>query len=121
MNAGAAEFQESLASVAGQQRRDVELALTVEAAMFRRDLTPQQPIGADDLRLDPAKGIAGGEIDDQQMIAEFVEGADIAPHQCPRAVGDGAAFFIKDLVAQALRLADFLASGDADFEIAEPA
>src|ERR1700677_1434669 len=65
MNAGAAEFQKSLARVTGEQRRDIELALAVEAAMFRRDLAAQQPVGADNLWLHPAEGIAGGEIDDQ--------------------------------------------------------
>ena len=82
MNAGAAKLEKILARMTLKQRRDVEFALAVEAAVPRRDLAAQQPVGADDLRLLPAETITRREIDNQQMIAKFVKAADVAPHQC---------------------------------------
>ena len=70
----------------------------------------------------PAEGIARRHVEDKQMIAEFVEAADVAAHQRGGALRDRAAFLIKDLVAQPLRLAHFfLRGGEPDLEIAEAA
>ena len=105
-----------------QQRRDIEFALGVEAEIALGDVPPQQPIGADDLRLRPAEPVDRIHVDDEKMVAKSVERADVAPHQRRGLIGARAAFLEEHLVTQALRLADlFLRRRQPDFKRAEAA
>ena len=108
VHAGTPEFEKSLVRMAGEQRRDVELGLTVKAAVTRGNFPAQQAIGADYLGLRPAEGVARRLVDDDEMIADLVEAAEIAPNQRGAALRDRLALFVEDLIAQPLRLADLL-------------
>src|SRR5947209_16085063 len=107
-HAGAAEFEKSFARVPREQWRNVVFLRTVEAVMRFRPVLSQQTVGADDFRLRLAEAVHRRMIYDEQMIAGSIEGADVAADQRRGAIGCRAAFLIEDLIAQALRLADFL-------------
>ena len=73
-----------------------------------RPVLSQQTVGADDFRLRLAEAVHRRMIYDEQMIAGSIEGADVAADQRCGAIGRRAALFVENLVAQTLRLADFL-------------
>ena len=108
-DAGAAEFEEAFVGVAGDQRIDGEFARAVEAEMGVRHALAQQAIGADHLRRAVQRRKRG--IHDDEMIANPVEGADVAPDKPGGPARDGAALLEEDLIAQLLRLSDFLFGG----------
>src|SRR5271163_4010719 len=84
----------------GDQRSDLKLPGAVEAKIHLGDLLPQQAIGAHDHRqtVDPRKRI----IDDDQMVANTVETADVAPDEPGGRVGDGATLLEENAIAQSL-------------------
>jgi hypothetical protein len=106
MDARTAEFQKSLARVAGQQWRDIELGLAVKALVAGRDVTAKQTVHPNDFRFFSAEAIELLLVDDKEMIAEFIEGTDVPPCQRGALVGNSVAFFVKDLEPQPLRLAN---------------
>ena len=99
-DAGAPEFQEALALVAGEHRRDVEFLGRVEAAGERRHLLAHQPVGADDATVERA---AAAMVDDQEMVAIAVEAVAVAPGHALQLRGLGAHLLVEDAVAQFLR------------------
>src|SRR6202012_4922207 len=103
-HAGAAELEEPLAAVPRHERRDAVFQRAVEAVRRLGTILPQQTICADDFRFRLAEATDRRMIDDEQMIAGSIEGTNIAPDQRGGAIGSRAAFFVKHLVAQALRL-----------------
>ncbi|VTZ27459.1 hypothetical protein MPC1_5640003 [Methylocella tundrae] len=108
VDAGTPKLEEPLVGVPRQQGRDVEFPLAVESVMAFGDVPSQQAISADDLRLRPAEAIDAIHVDDQKMVAEGVERADVPPHQRRRLIGDRVPFLVEDFIAQALRLSNFL-------------
>ena len=76
---GTADFQEAQSAVALEQRADIVLADAVKTAVLRRHLLAQQPIGAN--HRGTARAVASGVVDHQEMVADRIEGIDIAPHQ----------------------------------------
>ena len=120
-HAGASELQKAQARMTREQRREIIFAGRIEAALLLRDIAAQQAIGADHLRLHLAEAVARGVIDDDEMIAEFVEAIGVAARDRGLGVGDRAALAEEDFEAQALRLADFLLAGsEPHLERSEP-
>src|SRR5579883_152511 len=118
-DARAAELQKSHAGMARQHRRDLEFRGAVEAEMRCRRVLAQQAVDADDLRLASS---GPRVVDGDEMVADPVERADVAPDQPGCRVRRRAAFLEENLVAQPLRLADFLLGRrEPDFERADPA
>ncbi len=114
--------------MASQERLDVELALGVEAGVALRGFLPEQAVCADDLRLAGPRALLaeklgrGGVVQDEQVVANAVEGVDVAALQAAHDVGDGRHFLVEHRVAQFLRPPDVLPGpGEPDFERADPA
>ena len=120
MDARAAEFQEALARMTGEQGRNIEFGFAVEALVACRNVPAKKTIDPDDFWLPAAEAIELISVDDEQMIAVFVERTHIPPCQRGALVRNGLAFFVKDLIAQPLRLADLPGCRrKPDFERAE--
>ncbi len=103
-DAGAADLEEPRARAARDELSDVEFARTVEAEIALGYLLPQQAIDADDLR----RPVAAGRrpVDDEEMIADGVERAEVAAGQAPGGIGDRAALLEEDAIAQPLGAPD---------------
>ncbi len=101
-HAGAAKLKEAQSAMPGDHRRQIELALGVEAAEPRRRILAHQPVGADDARLDAAEAPARRMVDDQQMVASLVETVGIAAEHARDDAGLRRHFLIEHPVAQAL-------------------
>ena len=88
------------------------------------DVLEEQPVGADDLRprATPEAAVDGGMIDDDEMIADRVEGAEVTSVKRRRGGSRYAPLLEEDAVAQALCTSDLVRTGgEAHFEIADPA
>src|SRR5665213_27111 len=88
------------------QRGDVELTRAVEAEIRLRHILAQKPIGAHDLGR--AARRRRRMVKDDQMVANPIEGAYVAPDQPRGLVGDRPSLFKKNTITQPLRPADFL-------------
>ena len=118
-NAGAAEFEKTLAGVTGDELGQLELAFGIEAAGGGRDFLPQQAIGADDTAM---FGAGKRRIQDQQMVAERIEPVGVATVLRLEQVLPGAKLVVKYPVAHFLRGRDLgLVAGEPHFEIADTA
>ena len=90
------------------QRRDVEFAGRVKAAIILGELLAQQPVGADHDRLASAQDVLGrAVIEHQQVVADRVEGVDVAAGEQPAGIGERRAFLVEHAVAQLLGLPHF--------------
>ncbi len=78
------------------ERAQIIFARAVEAAVAHRDAFAQQSIGADDAVL-----AAAAVVDDEQMIADAIEGIAVEADRAAR-VGDGAHLLVEDAPAQFL-------------------
>ena len=85
-DAGAAELEKAFAGVARDQRGDVKLARAVKAEIRLCDILAQQPIGADDPRRAAAPPRAA--VDDDQVVANPVELADVAANEPRGRIGE---------------------------------
>ena len=119
-DAGAAKLHETQLRMPGDERADLEFGRTVEAEMRRRDLLPQQAVGAHDRRR--ALDVQGrGEIERNHVVAHRVEPADVAASLAVGRRRGGAPFLEEHAIAQRLRRRDFaLANRQPHFEIAHP-
>ena len=108
MHAGATELQKRLSGWRASSGAISNSRCVVKAEIALGDVAPQQAISANDLWLGPAEPVNAVHVDDQKMVAEGVERADVAPDQRRSLSGGRAAFLEKHLVAQSLRPADFL-------------
>lgn len=106
VDARAAEFQETLAWMAGQQWRDIEFGFAVKALLACRDIPAKKAINPNDFRLLAAEAIELISVDDKKMIAEFIERTDIPTSQRGALARNGLAFAVKHFEPQPLRLAD---------------
>ena len=104
-----------------EQSVDLEFRRGVEAAMTLGDLLRKQTIGADDVRA-AFLSVSGRVIDDQQMIADRIEGIDVAAGETRFGVRDRGAFLVEDAIAKPLRAAHFRrVAREPHFQRAEPA
>ena len=115
MHAAASELQEPPRSPRpAQQWRKIILTGRIEAAASVRDILPQEAVGANDgfRRLQIM-------INDQQMIANIIEGIDIPPGHFRNCIGTGLHLFIKDAKSQRLGCCNFMpVLGEPNFKAA---
>ena len=71
------------------------------------DLLAQQPIGADDRGLAALPAIFAGAVDDEKMVADEIEGIEIALGEHLRRLRGRRALLVENAIAQALRAAHF--------------
>ena len=90
-------------AVAVHQRRQVERAGTVEAAMRLGDLLAEEPVGSD-------QRLAGAVLD-HQMIADGIERIGIPAGRDGRGIGPGRALLVEHPVAQPLCRRDLVGGG----------
>ena len=107
-DAGAAELEETLARMARDQRADIEFAGAVETEIRLGDLLPQQAIGADDRR--PSVDRRHRAVDDDQVVADPVEAADVAPDQAGGRIRARAALLEEDADSAAFARGGFPSS-----------
>src|SRR4029077_3881413 len=120
MHARAAEFQKALALMAGQQWRDIEFHFAVKALVARGGIAAKKTVDSNDFGLLAAEPIALILVDDEKMIADFVERANVPPCQRGALLRNGGALFEKNLEPQPLRLANLPARRrQSDFKRAE--
>ena len=105
-DAGAADLEEPGRRAARDQRLDVEFERAVEAEIALGDVLPQEAIDADEFRR--AVAMAERLVDHDEMVADAVEAADVAPDDSGGRVGSSAALFEEDPIAQLLRPPDVL-------------
>ena len=83
-----------------QERRQVELALRHEAVVSLGHVSTEEPVRADHPR--PLAASRRPVVEDDEVIAGIVEGAQVAARREHRPVGRRPALLVEDLVAQAL-------------------
>ena len=93
----------------GEERAEIELTLRIEAAVRLGDLAPQQPVGPYDARLAGAR--RRRRVDDDEVVADRIERADVAPRCRSLGGGQRIAILVEDVVAQLLRLAQVAGAG----------
>ncbi len=94
---------------------DFEFTCAVEAEMTLRHVLPQEAIDADDARRSVPR--RRRPVDDDEMIADAVEPAEVAPGQSSGTVGDRPSLLEEDAIAQALDAPHLLAGlSQARFE-----
>src|SRR5437773_47975 len=89
-HAGAAELKKVQAAFAGNERRDVEFALGIEAAMTVGDILAQKPVSSDKLAIFDLDCLGGGGLalrHDEQMIANRIEGIAVEAARSRRLIG----------------------------------
>src|SRR5580704_2051126 len=106
MDARAAEFQKALAGMAGQQRSDIEFRFAVKASVTCRGIPAKKTIDPNDFGLLAAETIALVFVNDEKMIAGFVERTNAPPCKRGALPRRRLTFFVKNLEPQPLRLAD---------------
>lgn len=106
--------------MAGQQWSDIEFRCAVKALVAGGGIPAKKTIDSNDFRLLAAETIELVVVDDEKMIADFVEGTDVPPGQRGALPGHRLAFLVKNLEPQPLRLADLPARRrQPDFKRAE--
>ena len=120
MDTRAAEFQKALPGMAGQQWSNIELRCAVKAFVACGGIPAKKTIDPNDFGLLAAETIALILVDDEKMIADFVERTDVPSGQRGALPRHRVAFFEKNLEPQPLRLADLPARRrQPDFKRAE--
>lgn len=117
-HAGAAQLEDRL--VERQEPRDVEFPRRIEF-LLPPGLRAQQPVSADHLPLlaIPLLAVPPLAIDDEQVVAGFVEIVEVAPQAGHLVRGMGAHLLVEDAVAQRLGLLDLgLVVGQLDDQVA---
>jgi hypothetical protein len=121
MDTRAAEFQKALLWMAGQQGSNIEFRCAVKALVACGGIPAKKTIDSNDFRLLAAETVAPIFVNDEKMIADFVERTDVPPCQRGDLLRRSAAFFVKNLEPEPLRLADLAAHRrQPDFKRAEP-
>ena len=67
--------------MASQQRPDVEFLSAIKAEIGLSDILSEHAIGPDYARFALSEAIAGFVVNHQKVVADLVEGANVAPHQ----------------------------------------
>lgn len=115
-DAGAAEFQETLAGVTGNELGQLEFTFGIETAGRGRDFLPQQPICTDDTAM---FGTGKRGVQNQQMVAEWIEPVGVTAVMGLEQVLPGAKFVVEHPVAHFLRGRDLgLVASEPHFKIA---
>ena len=104
MDTRAAEFQKALAGMAGQQWSDIEFRCAVKALVTCGGIPAKKTINPNDFGLFAAETIALILVNDEKMIADFVERTGVPPGQRGALPRHRLAFFVKNLEPQPLRL-----------------
>lgn len=110
---GAAKLQKPQAGMRGDQRRNVELILSVESTMRVRHVLAKQTIRADQFAVLELNGISLARSlgpHDDEVVADGVEAVMIALRGDGVCIRTRAKFFIKDSKAQSLAGFDLVCS-----------
>src|SRR5580704_13975069 len=102
-HAGSAELEEAELGMPSDEVINRELAGGVEPTMSQSDVLAQEPVGADD-RGSMAEPLGPMRVvDHKQMVADPIEGIDVAACEEDLRVGDGRALLIEYPVTKLLR------------------
>ena len=114
-DAGPSDLEEPRSGPARDEPLDLEFTRAVKAEIALRDILPQESVDADDAwRSVPSRR---RPVDDDKMIADAVEPAEVAAGEPDGGVGDRAALLEEDAIAEPLGAPHFLAGRrEARFE-----
>ena len=114
-DAGPSDLEEAYPGPTRNEMLDLEFTRAVESETALRHVLPQEAIGADDARRSVQR--RRHPVDDDEMIADAVEPAEVAARAPSGGAGDRSSLLEEDAIAQSLDAPHLLAGlSEARFE-----